>query len=77
MKRAKAESQFVVCIHNEGYAASLELRKIYQTIPDAAAATRRFLRVVDESGEDYLYPDNFFMPIELPQKLEKVLATAA
>ena len=76
MKRAKTESQFVVCIHNQGYTASLELRKIYQAIPDAAAATRRFLRVVDESGEDYLYPDNFFMPIELPQKLERVLAAA-
>ena len=71
------EMQFVVCIKNEGYPASLELRKIYQVIPDARAAEHRLIRVIDESGEDYLYPADYFVPIELPQAVEKAFALAA
>jgi len=71
------ETQFVVCIKNEGYPASLELRKIYQVIPDARAAEHRLIRVIDESGEDYLYPADYFVPIELPQAVEKAFALAA
>jgi primosomal protein N' len=64
---------FVVCVRNEGYETPLELRKIYQAIPDAGAARHHLLRVVDESGEDYLYPQDFFLPIELPKALEKAV----
>jgi hypothetical protein len=69
--------EFVVCVRNEGYEVSLELRKIYQVIPDAGAPSHHLLRVIDESGEDYLYPQDFFLPIELPKALEKALLAAA
>jgi hypothetical protein len=55
-------AEFVICIGNKGYPASLELRKIYQAIPDETAATIRQIRVIDESGEDYLYPEDYFVP---------------
>lgn len=67
MKTEDARLQFAVCVANEGYPASLELRKIYQVVPDEKAATHNLVRVIDESGEDYLYPQRFFVPIELPQ----------
>ena len=70
------KTQFVVCVKNEGYAASLELRKIYQVIPDARAAEHQLVRVIDESGEDYLYPEDYFAAIELPQAVEKAFALA-
>ncbi len=76
MKRNSKEKRFVICIRNEGYRVSLELRKIYQVIPDASAERHHLLRVVDESGEDYLYPQTFFMPIEVPKAVEKALALA-
>ena len=71
------KTRFIVCVKNEGYAASLELRKIYQVIPDARAAEHQLVRVVDESGEDYLYPVDYFVAIELPQAVEMALALAA
>jgi hypothetical protein len=73
----KRAGEFVVCVRNEGYEVSLELRKIYQTIPDTGAARHHLLRVVDESGEDYLYPEDFFLPIELPKAIEKALLAVA
>jgi hypothetical protein len=73
----KRTNEFVVCVRNEGYEASLELRKIYQAIPDTDAEHHHLLRVVDESGEDYLYPQDFFLPIELPKALEKAVLAAA
>jgi hypothetical protein len=67
---------FVICLDNEGYEASLELRKIYQVLPADANDPKDYLRVIDESGEDYLYNKNSFELIELPQRTErKVLAT--
>jgi hypothetical protein len=75
MKR-KTVAKFVVCISNEGYQASLEPRKIYQVVPDKEAESRKMLRVIDESGEDYLFPASFFSPITLPQTLIKELALA-
>jgi hypothetical protein len=74
MKRA--EPQFVVCIKNKDYPASLELRKLYRVLPDPAAAKLRQLRVVDESGEDYLYPQDYFVPVQLPQAAEKAVRRA-
>jgi len=68
---------FVVCIRNTGYQASLELRKLYQAIPDSRAASLHYLRIVDESGEDYLYPERFFMPLEVTRPLRKALLRAS
>jgi hypothetical protein len=77
MNRHNTKLQFVVCVKNRGYPASLERRKIYQVLPDPQAAAHRLIRVIDESGEDYLYPANYFVPITLPQTLAKALALAA
>lgn len=66
-----------VCLKNEGYEVSLERRKIYLVIPDESASKHRMMRVVDESGEDYLYPEGFFAPIELPPPLRRAVQTAA
>ena len=59
---------FVICIDNDGYPASLERCKVYRLMPDAKAAEHRMVRVVDESGEDYLYPETRFVKIELPRQ---------
>jgi len=71
------ESQFVICLSNNGYPASLEPRKVYRRLPDARAESHHLLRVVDESGEDYLYPIGFFAPINLPQDTVEALGLAA
>ena len=68
--------QFVVCLENEGYEVSLERRKIYRALPDADAAKHRQIRVIDESGDDYLYPQRFFAPIELPQAIRRAVLAA-
>ncbi len=73
MSSPNAERRFVVCVRNQDYPASLELRKIYQVIPDAASAEHHLLRIIDESGEDYLYPEHYFIPIDLPETVEKAL----
>jgi hypothetical protein len=74
MKRT--EPQFVVCIRNKEYPASLELRKLYRVIADAEAAKHQQFRVVDESGEDYLYPEEYFVPVTLPQAAERAVLRA-
>lgn len=73
----KATPQFAVCIKNERYPASLGLRKIYQVMPDDRAAEHQFIRVIDESGEDYLYPADYFVPIELPEAAEKAFSVSS
>ncbi len=73
----KTSHQFVVCLKNNGYEASLEPRKIYQVLPDKEAESHKMLRVIDESGEDYLFPASLFSPISLPQTLVKELALSA
>jgi hypothetical protein len=75
MKRT--EPRFVVCVKNKGYAASLELRKLYQVVADATAAKLGQIRVIDESGEDYLYPEEYFVPVQLPQAAEKAVRRAS
>ena len=72
-----AERQFAICIQNEGYLASLELWKVYRVLPDEKAAKHQLVRVIDESGEDYLYPENWFAPIKLPQAVEKAMLAAS
>ena len=65
---------FAICVRNSGVAASLELRKVYRLIQDRAATSQGLVRVVDESGEDYLYPDTFFVPIEVPKAAVRAFA---
>jgi hypothetical protein len=77
MAKRKVKDRFAICVNNDGYPASLELRKVYQLIPDEVAAARGFVRVVDESGEDYLYPQGSFVPIEVPQSAKGVFARAS
>jgi len=71
------KTYYVVCIKNENYPASLELLKIYQAIVDEQAAEDQLVRVIDESGEDYMYPVDCFVSIELPQAVAQAFAQAA
>ncbi|OFW09673.1 MAG: hypothetical protein A3H27_00705, partial [Acidobacteria bacterium RIFCSPLOWO2_02_FULL_59_13] len=74
MKRHKTvSSHFAVCITNTGYPASLELHKIYRVVADEDAAEDGDIRVIDESGEDYLYPAAWFVEVKLPQSVQKSL----
>jgi hypothetical protein len=66
----------VVCVNNEGYSVSLEKRKLYVALRDPAAEKQGLLRIVDESGDDYLYPKVFFRPIALPQSVKKAVLAA-
>lgn len=68
---------FVVCVRNDDYPASLELRKLYPVLEDSFAAEHGMVRVIDESGEDYLYPTEFFLEIDLPKTVEKTLSKIA
>ena len=74
---ARTSKELVICVKNEGYPVSLERRKLYVALPDAKAAEHGQLRVIDESGEDYLYPRDFFVAIELPQPLRRRVLQAA
>ena len=76
MKRHKSRATFAVCIDNRGYPASLELHKIYRVLPDEEAAADGDIRVIDESGEDYLYSADRFVEIEPPQTLKRSLLHA-
>ena len=69
----KSKSQFAVCINNAEYPASLELHRIYRIIPDKEAAADGDLRIIDESGEDYLYPASFFLTLEIPRATAQAL----
>jgi hypothetical protein len=75
--RAKHQPEFAVCIDNEGYQASLEVGKLYRVIADEGALARGYVRVVDESGEDYGYAATRFFPLEVPEALAAALRTAA
>jgi hypothetical protein len=77
MAKKKSGSQFFLCINNDAYPASLELRKVYQAIPDETASSRHYVRVVDESGEDYLYPENCFVALDLPQAAANLFVKAS
>ncbi len=72
-----AKHTFVVCISNESYSASLEVRKLYEILPDDEAAKHGQGRIIDESGEDYLYPQSFFAPVELPSQTQLLVLKAA
>jgi hypothetical protein len=70
-------SEFVVCVNNSDYPASLELHKIYRVIADKEAEDEGDIRVIDESGEDYIYPSSYFVPIQVPQTVEESLLKAS
>lgn len=74
---AKQSKQLVVCVNNADYSASLEKRKIYVTLRDVDAEKHGLLRVVDESGDSYLYPKVFFRAIALPQAVKKAVLAVA
>lgn len=59
--------RYAMCVKNRGYPASLEVRKVYRVIPDESAERSRMVRVIDETGEDYLYPAGYFIAVELPR----------
>jgi len=66
-------SSYVLCVHNRGYRASLERGKIYRQITDAWAKSHDLIRIVDESGEDYLYPRRYFVAIAVPKAARTAL----
>ena len=76
-KTQETSPEFVVCINNDDYPASLELHKIYRVIPDEDAAADGDIRVIDESGEDYLYPASYFAAIKVPAAVEESLLRAS
>ena len=68
---------FVICVENDGYEVSLEKRKLYEKLPDKTAESHGMVRVIDESGEDYLYPSRYFVPIKLSTRVEQAVLGSA
>ena len=78
MKRlARSQARFAVCVNNKGYEASLEVGKLYRIVSDQEAERRGYVRIVDESGEDYGYSADRFFSIDVPKPLEKALLKTA
>lgn len=77
MKAHTSTGQYVVCVSNRGYAASLVVRRLYPVIDDPGAAERGLMRVIDESGEDYLYPRRLFAAVGLPVAVARRFLAAA
>ena len=73
----KSAVRLVICLDNVGYEVSLERRKIYVALPDPRADKLKQIRVIDESGEDYLYPRECFVGVTLPQSVRKAVLEAA
>ena len=65
--------KYVICLSNEGYSASLEVRKLYELLPDPKAEAMHCIRIVDEDGEDYVYPEKLLMPMEISESLSRAL----
>jgi hypothetical protein len=76
MPSVRRKRRFLVCVRNTG-CNDLELRKLYERLPDAVAKREGYVRVVDESGEDYLYPDSYFVGVELPRRAERAVGRRA
>jgi len=76
-KSASSDKHFAVCVRNDEYEGALELRKIYEVLKDKDAEPHDMVRVVDESGEDYLYPREWFLPIQLPHNIEEAIEQIA
>ena len=73
-RKSNKGERFALCVRNEGYPASLEPRKLYAILQDAAAAKHSLVRVIDESGEDYLYPAGYFIALRLPANVKLALS---
>ena len=74
MTRLKPQARFALCVRTNG-SEDLEQRKVYEIVPDRTANREGYVRVIDESGEDYLYPGDYFLPIEVPKAAQEVLST--
>ena len=74
---AQKDFKYVICVDNANYPASLEKRKIYEALPDRNAAKKGFIRVIDESGEDYLYPNSYFIDANLAKETQAAIANIA
>ncbi len=77
MKKRTPARGYVLCVRNDDYPASLLVRRLYERVPDRISAGHGLFRVVDESGEDYLYPEKFFVPIAIPKPVVRAIRTAA
>ena len=69
------KTEYVICVENKDYEASLELRKIYRRVFEKSPKQSGLIRVIDKSGEDYLYPEDFFVPVSVPKKAEQIFST--
>jgi len=77
MEDENTEPRFAVCINNSGYPDDLKVRTVYQVLPDESAARSNYIRVIDETGEDYLYPATHFVFVEIPPEAAKTLMLPA
>ena len=73
---SRIQHRFAICVRNEGYLVSLELWKVYRKLPDRRAAKDQLVRIIDESGEDYLYDQSWFVPIKLPRAAQSAMLAA-
>jgi hypothetical protein len=73
VRRNRRRRKFVVCVWNANYEASLQLRKIYEQLPDRRGENDGLVRIIDEEGEDYLYPVGYFIPLDLPKRAEEAI----
>ncbi len=76
MEHQKTELRYAICIQDGGYIDDLKVRTVYPILPDDSAEKSNFLRIVDETGEDYLYPADYFVLIDIPAEAEKVFISA-
>jgi hypothetical protein len=74
MRRRRRTAQYLLCIRNDGYAASLQTRRLYEHVVDKSAEAHGLVRVIDESGEDYLYPEKLFATVNLPLPVVRAIA---
>jgi len=77
MEAEKRPPRFAICINNSGYVDDLKVRTVYQVLPDESAARSNYLRVIDETGEDYLYPASYFVFVEVPPEAAEALMLRA
>ena len=77
MQNHTSEVRYAVCINDGGYVDDLKVRTIYQVLPDESAARSHYVRIVDETGEDYLYPEIYFVLIDVPREVEEIFASRA
>ena len=74
---SRTQNKFAICVRNDGYLASLELWKVYRVLPDRRAARDHLVRIIDESGEDYLFDESWFVPIRLSPAVRQAMLAAA